>query len=291
MEAVALHDFVANSANDDELPFRKGSTLKLLDISHDPNWAKAEQNGKEGFVPMNYVQIKPKPWYYGKIKRVEAEALLLAEPHDGAFLIRDSESTKGDFSLSVKFQNQVQHFKVLRDGAGKYFLWVVKFNSLNQLVEYHRAASVSRSQTIYLKDMTNNYEVARALFDFKAEDETELSFKRGDMIKVSQSSDEHWWTGKTNEKEGMFPSNYVQIIQHDEVIGDTTHVGMVRRALAGGFDVWTPLVVVVFLVAFFACRRRQRFCNPRRFGSATDDAENAEGDEFEAVCTEPTGED
>ena len=62
-------------------------------------------------------------------------------------------------SFFYRFNNQVQHFKVLRDGAGKYFLWVVKFNSLNQLVEYHRAASVSRSQTIYLKDMINAHEV------------------------------------------------------------------------------------------------------------------------------------
>ena len=42
---------------------------------------------------------------------------------------------------------------MLRDGAGKYFLWVVKFNSLNQLVDYHRTSSVSRTQTIYLRDM------------------------------------------------------------------------------------------------------------------------------------------
>ena len=34
-------------------------------------------------------------WYYGKIKRTEAEQLLLQEPHDGAFLLRDSESTAG----------------------------------------------------------------------------------------------------------------------------------------------------------------------------------------------------
>lgn len=52
-----------------------------------------------------------------------------------------------------RFGDQVQHFKVLRDGAGKYFLWVVKFDSLNDLVRYHRTASVSRSQTIYLQDM------------------------------------------------------------------------------------------------------------------------------------------
>ncbi|KAK7021787.1 Protein enhancer of sevenless, partial [Halocaridina rubra] len=48
----------------------------------------------------------------------------------------------------------VQHFKVLRDAQGKFFLWVVKFNSLNELVEYHRSASVSRSHDIKLKDMT-----------------------------------------------------------------------------------------------------------------------------------------
>ena len=86
---------------------------------------------------------------------MEAERLLSQEGHDGAFLIRDGESTAGDFSLSVKFNNQVLHMKISSDGAGKYFLWVVKFNSLNQLVEYHRAASTSRSQTIYLKDMKN----------------------------------------------------------------------------------------------------------------------------------------
>lgn len=48
----------------------------------------------------------------------------------------------------------VQHFKVLRDATGKFFLWVVKFNSLNELVDYHRTSSVSRSQDVKLKDMT-----------------------------------------------------------------------------------------------------------------------------------------
>lgn len=52
-----------------------------------------------------------------------------------------------------RFGDQVQHFKVLRDGAGKYFLWVVKFDSLNDLVKYHRTASVSRTQTVYLQDL------------------------------------------------------------------------------------------------------------------------------------------
>jgi len=57
------------------------------------------------------------------------------------------------FYVCHRFQDAVQHFKILRDGAGKYFLWVVKFNSIHELIEYHRRASVSRGQSICLKDM------------------------------------------------------------------------------------------------------------------------------------------
>lgn len=57
------------------------------------------------------------------------------------------------FPFFLRFGNDVQHFKVLRDGAGKYFLWVVKFNSLNELVDYHRSTSVSRNQQIFLRDI------------------------------------------------------------------------------------------------------------------------------------------
>ncbi len=56
-------------------------------------------------------------------------------------------------NFSFRCSDGVQHFKVLRDAQGKFFLWVVKFNSLNELVEYHRTASVSRSQDVKLKDM------------------------------------------------------------------------------------------------------------------------------------------
>lgn len=42
-------------------------------------------------------------WYFGKIKRIEAEKkLLLPENDHGAFLIRDSESRHNDYSLSGK---------------------------------------------------------------------------------------------------------------------------------------------------------------------------------------------
>ena len=54
-------------------------------------------------------------------------------------------------------QDQAQHFKILRDGMGKYFLWVVKFDSINELIEYHRTTSVNRGQNLLLKDMVSEH--------------------------------------------------------------------------------------------------------------------------------------
>ncbi|KAB1266060.1 Growth factor receptor-bound protein 2, partial [Camelus dromedarius] len=163
------------------------NTLQVLNEECDQNWYKAELNGKDGFIPKNYIEMKPHPWFFGKIPRAKAEEMLSKQRHDGAFLIRESESAPGDFSLSVKFGNDVQHFKVLRDGAGKYFLWVVKFNSLNEL------------QPTYVQ----------ALFDFDPQEDGELGFRRGDFIHVMDNSDPNWWKGACHGQTGMFPRNYV----------------------------------------------------------------------------------
>jgi growth factor receptor-binding protein 2 len=180
-------------------------------MDEDKNWFKAEMDGREGFVPAPYVKLRPNPWFKGKIARAKAEEILRKQTHDGAFLVRESESSPGDFSLSVLFAGQVQHFKVLRDGAGKYFLWVQKFCSLNELIEYHRKTSVSRTQTIYLRDMLEQQQqMARALYDFAPQEEGELRLKRGDVITVTDSSDNNWWRGHCCGAHGMFPKAYVE---------------------------------------------------------------------------------
>lgn len=46
--------------------------------------------------------LVPHRWFFGKIPRAKAEEMLNKQRHDGAFLIRESESAPGDFSLSVK---------------------------------------------------------------------------------------------------------------------------------------------------------------------------------------------
>ncbi|XP_004517525.1 protein enhancer of sevenless 2B isoform X1 [Ceratitis capitata] len=209
MEAIAKHDFAATA--DDELSFRKSQILKILNMEDDSNWYRAELDSKEGLIPSNYIEMKNHDWYYGRITRADAEKLL-SNKHEGAFLIRISESSPGDFSLSVKCPDGVQHFKVLRDAQGKFFLWVVKFNSLNELVEYHRTASVSRSQDVKLRDMVHeevSVMLVQALYDFVPQESGELDFRRGDVITVTDRSDENWWNGEIGNRKGIFPATYV----------------------------------------------------------------------------------
>lgn len=135
MEAKALYDFEA--MDEDELSFNTGDKLLVIHIDEDVKWVQAELNDKIGYVPSNYIEMKDHNWYYGRTSRVNSELILL-NSFSGSFLIRNSESSPSDFSLSLQTGDEVQHFRIFRDLKKKFYIWDVHFDSLNELVEYHR---------------------------------------------------------------------------------------------------------------------------------------------------------
>ncbi|XP_063791005.1 GRB2-related adapter protein [Pseudophryne corroboree] len=213
MEAVAIYNF--KTTEKDELPFSKGDILKILNMEDDQNWYKAELNGMEGYVPKNYIKVKPYPWYAGRISRQVAEEILLKRRFLGAFLIRDSESSPGEFSISVNYGHHVQHFKVLREQSGTYFLWETRFSSLNELVDYYRSSSIAKTHLVLLRDEEEKRkkQFVQAQFNFMSGKTGELSFQRGDVIEVMDSSDPNWWRGRIAGRIGLFPVNYVSQMQ------------------------------------------------------------------------------
>lgn len=71
-----------------------------------------------------------------------------------------------------------------------------------------------------------------AVFDYEATADEELTLRRGDLLEVLSkdskvSGDEGWWTGKIQDKVGIFPSNYV-------TKGDATNY---QQLTAGGLVV------------------------------------------------------
>lgn len=218
MEAQAKHDFTPTDPAT-EMGFKKGDTLRILNYGDDIQWYNAEMDNKSGLVPGNYIHIDVPSWYFGRISRSVAETTLQSNQPEGAFLVRLSESSPNDFSLSVKCGSQVQHFRILKDAEKQYFLWTSRFSSLNKLVDYYRNETVSRTSQIFLRDMdTTETFVVEAMYDFEKspddqDGEAELEFKKGELITVYDQSDDHWWGGRIGNREGFFPKLYVKQYQ------------------------------------------------------------------------------
>ena len=54
---------------------------------------------------------------------------------------------------------------------------------------------------------------ARSLYDWEAEDDGQISFPEGAKIKVLKGGDpDGWWTGQYNGQTGLFPGNYVKVL-------------------------------------------------------------------------------
>ncbi|KAJ3614022.1 hypothetical protein NHX12_017599 [Muraenolepis orangiensis] len=87
----------------------------------------------------------------GRVTRQKAEQRLRWQPN-GAFLVRESESAPGEFSLSVSYGDMVEHFRVL-EGAGQYGIWEETFCSLNRLVDFYRSHSIAVERAVYLRDL------------------------------------------------------------------------------------------------------------------------------------------
>uniref|UniRef100_A0A2I3GYL6 Adapter protein GRID n=1 Tax=Nomascus leucogenys TaxID=61853 RepID=A0A2I3GYL6_NOMLE len=183
MEAVAKFDFTASG--EDELSFHTGDVLKIL--SNQEEWFKAELGSQEGYVPKNFIDIQFPEWFHEGLSRHQAENLLMGK-EVGFFIIRASQSSPGDFSISVRHEDDVQHFKVMRDNKGNYFLWTEKFPSLNKLVDYYRTNSISRQKQIFLRDRTREDQGHRGnSLDRRSQGGLHLSGAVGEEIRPSMN--------------------------------------------------------------------------------------------------------
>ncbi|XP_051753528.1 cytoplasmic protein NCK2b [Ctenopharyngodon idella] len=164
-----------SSVTEEELNFEKGETMEVLEKpENDPEWWRCKNcRGQVGLVPKNYVVVlndgplstasgshsqqnshtgpshtgkfAGKDWYYGNVTRHQAECALNERGVEGDFLVRDSESSPSDFSVSLKAVGKNKHFKVQLSN-GVYCIGQRRFNSMDELLEHYKKAPIFTSE-------------------------------------------------------------------------------------------------------------------------------------------------
>ena len=95
-------------------------------------------------------------WFFGEISRKDAEKLL-KQPSikHGSFLVRKSENNTGEYSLSLKNLEKVNHFKINRLDGNFYLAPKTTFNTIPELVAHYsgQALPIANYQNIKLKSI------------------------------------------------------------------------------------------------------------------------------------------
>ncbi|KFZ64766.1 Tyrosine-protein kinase BTK, partial [Antrostomus carolinensis] len=147
-KVVALYNYLPMNAQD--LQLQKGEEYFILEESHLPWWKARDKNGREGYIPSNYVtetsnSLEIFEWYSKNITRSQAEQLLKQEGKEGGFIVRDSTSKTGKYTVSVYAkssgdpQGTIRHYVVCCTPQNQYYLAEKHlFNSIPELITYHQ---------------------------------------------------------------------------------------------------------------------------------------------------------
>lgn len=230
-QARAMFPFMGQTGG--ELSFNAGDIINLIDYSHD-EWWTGELNGREGSFPCSYVETIDGDEEEQHVAAAPAEPEPEPEPTPQAAAHVDYQhhSASSDAVAAVHENATGAQVEVLYDFTpqddGELECkqgdildvldwpddeWVrARLNGREGVVpaSYVQAIETFQAEELPEEGEAGDYYTATALYDFDGQNEQELSFKAGDVITLTDYSDEEWWHGTLNGVEGMFPASYVQ---------------------------------------------------------------------------------
>ncbi|XP_077161140.1 guanine nucleotide exchange factor VAV2 isoform X11 [Paroedura picta] len=253
---VAVQNYHGNPAPPGKpvLTFQTGEVIELLRGDPESQWWEGRLilSKKSGYFPSASVKPCPVdarppnsrplsremdysayPWFAGNMERQQTDNLLKLHV-SGTYLIRERPAEAERFAISIKFNDEVKHIKVVEKDNWIHITEAKKFESLLELVEYYQTHSLkesfkqldttlkypyksrerSTSRTLTRSPVFTPRAVGTAVarYNFAARDMRELSLREGDIVKIYSriGGDQGWWKGETNGRIGWFPSTYVE---------------------------------------------------------------------------------
>uniref|UniRef100_A0A8C2G6I5 1-phosphatidylinositol 4,5-bisphosphate phosphodiesterase gamma n=1 Tax=Cyprinus carpio TaxID=7962 RepID=A0A8C2G6I5_CYPCA len=192
-----------------------------------------------------------KEWYHASLSRSQAENMLMRVPRDGAFLVR-KRTEVNSFAISFRAEGKIKHCRVQQEGQ-TVVLGTSEFDSLVDLISYYEKHPLYRKMKLRYPineetlekigtaepDYGSLYEgrnpgfyveanqmptfkcTVRAMYEYKAQRDDELSFSKNTIIQNVDKQEGGWWKGDYGGKKQLwFPANYVEEISPTAVEPD-----------------------------------------------------------------------
>uniref|UniRef100_H2M039 1-phosphatidylinositol 4,5-bisphosphate phosphodiesterase gamma n=1 Tax=Oryzias latipes TaxID=8090 RepID=H2M039_ORYLA len=218
-----------------------------------------------------------KEWYHANLSRSHAENMLMRVPRDGAFLIR-KRAEPNSYAISFRAEGKIKHCRVQQEGQTVQ-LGTSEFDSLVDLVSYFEKHPLYRKMKLRYPinedtlekigtaepDYGSLYEgrnpgfyveanqmptlkcTVRAMYEYKAQRDDELSFTKDTIISNVDKQEGGWWKGDYGgKKQFWFPANYVEEISPSAAepdITDMTENSPLGDLLRGSVDLSSCQIV------------------------------------------------
>uniref|UniRef100_A0A8C6PWS3 Vav guanine nucleotide exchange factor 3 n=1 Tax=Nothobranchius furzeri TaxID=105023 RepID=A0A8C6PWS3_NOTFU len=202
---------VPSPASGQALSIQTGDIIELIRADlHSPWWQGRIPSTREaGFFPSD--AVRPCPCIYlhlccfrfaGPMERFQAEAELVNRVNS-TYLVRHRSKEFTEYAISIKYNNDVKHIKILTRDGSYYIAENRKFRGIFVIFFIFPLALTPKV-----------IGMAIARYDFSSRDTRELSLQEGEVVKIyTKTGSNGWWRGEVNSRVGWFPSTYVEEVE------------------------------------------------------------------------------
>uniref|UniRef100_A0A8C6SGU5 SH3 domain-containing protein n=1 Tax=Neogobius melanostomus TaxID=47308 RepID=A0A8C6SGU5_9GOBI len=193
-----MYDYSA--ADNDEVSFKDGDVIVNVQAI-DEGWmyGTVQRTGKTGMLPANYHELKTgergrTPHWCAPRARTKRQ--LTASRNEAKAEIKSNQTTVRDPGTH----------KLSEATTGKCLSPLITY----VMSKFVQMPNISCSECC----VQEHSKTVRAMYDYSAADNHEVSFKDGDVIVNVQAIDEGWMYGTVQRtgKTGMLPANYVEAV-------------------------------------------------------------------------------